>query len=70
MVTPVGVTKDIVARLNVESMKILQNPEYRDRFIAAGFDPAGSSPEEFATYIRAEIDRWTKVIKSSGIKLE
>ena len=70
MVTPVGVTKDIVARLNVESMKILQNPEYRDRFIAAGFDPAGSSPEEFATYIRAEIDRWTKVIKSSGIKIE
>ena len=70
LVTPVGVTKDILARLNTESLKIVQNPEYRERFIAAGFDPAGSSPEEFATYIRAEIERWTKVIKSTGIKIE
>ena len=70
LVTPAGVTKDIVARLNSESVRILQNPEYRDRFIAAGFDPAGSSPEELATYIRAEIERWAKVIKSTGIKVE
>jgi tripartite-type tricarboxylate transporter receptor subunit TctC len=70
LVTPVGVTKDIIARLQSESVKILQNQEYRDRFIAAGFDPAGSSDEEFRTYIRAEIERWTKVIKSTGIKIE
>ena len=67
---PVGVTKEIIARLNTESQKIVQNAEYRDRFITAGFDPVGSSPEEFATYIRAEIERWTKVIKSTGIKIE
>ena len=70
MVTPAGVKKDIVARLNSESVRILQNPEYRDRFVAAGFDPAGSSPEELATYIRAEIERWSKVIKSTGIRIE
>ena len=70
LVAPAGVTKDIIARLNSESAKILQNPEYRDRFLAAGFDAAGSSPGEFATYIRAEIERWTKIIRSTGIKIE
>lgn len=70
MVTPVGATKDIIARLNAESIRILQTPESRDRLIAAGFDPAGSSAEELAACSRAEIDRWAKVIKSTGIRIE
>jgi tripartite-type tricarboxylate transporter receptor subunit TctC len=70
MVTPIGVPKDIIARLNAETVKIAQSPDFKDKFIASGFDPAGSTAEEFGAYIRAEIERWGKVIKSSGIKVE
>ena len=51
-------------------MRALKIPEIRDKLIAQGADPVGSSPEEFAAYIRGETAKWSKVVKSSGAKAD
>jgi len=45
-------------------------PEIRNRLTLQGADPAGSTPEEFATYIHAETAKWATVVKASGAKAE
>jgi len=44
--------------------------ETRERLLAQGFEPVGSTPAEFGAYIKAEIAKWAKVIKAAGIKPE
>ena len=45
-------------------------PDVKDRLDAAGFETIGTTPEQFAAYIRTEIDKWGKVVKASGAKAE
>jgi tripartite-type tricarboxylate transporter receptor subunit TctC len=48
----------------------MQAPDIRERFSQQGIDPETSTPEQFAQLIRDEYARWTKVIRTSGIKVE
>ena len=48
-------------------MKILQRPDVRSRFSAEGIEALGGTPEEFGAYIKAEIERWSRVVKAAGI---
>lgn len=68
MLAPAGTPRPIIDRLNHEMVKLLKSPEIRDRLIADGTDPAPTTPEEFAAYIKSETEKWTKVIKAAGIK--
>jgi len=70
MVAPAGTPRDIVDRLNAEFLRILALPELRSTFAAQGLEAAGGSPEQFAADIASELQRWTPVVKSLGIKLE
>jgi tripartite-type tricarboxylate transporter receptor subunit TctC len=45
-------------------------PDVRDKMLAQGFEPVGDTPEQFAKFIREEIARWEKVVKTAGIKPE
>jgi tripartite-type tricarboxylate transporter receptor subunit TctC len=45
-------------------------PDVRDQLSAQGADPIGSSPEEFAAYVKAEIEKWARVIKQAGVRAE
>ena len=67
-VAPAGTPKDIVAKLNREIVRILAQPDMKDRLATLGFDPIGSTPDEFATRIKSELAMWTKVIRAAGIK--
>jgi tripartite-type tricarboxylate transporter receptor subunit TctC len=51
-------------------VKIMRVVEVRDRFAADGFDPVGSTPEEFGQFIRDEIPKWAKLVKSANIRAE
>jgi tripartite-type tricarboxylate transporter receptor subunit TctC len=70
MVAPAGTPADIVAKLNTEIVRILGLPDVKEKFVAAGLDPMTNTPSEFAAYIRKESERWGKVIKETGIRLD
>ena len=65
-----GTPQDIVARLHQETIRVLALPEVKERFSTQGIEPAGSTPAQFAAYLRSELDKWAKVIKTGGIKVE
>lgn len=67
---PAGTPKDIVARLSSESNKLLKLADVKERLDAGGFEPLGSTPEQFAAYIRSETDKWSKVIAALGARAD
>ena len=67
---PAGLPKPVLNLLHTEFVKILNSPEIRDRLVAEGADVETSTPEELAAFIRSEISKWAKVIRSSGAKAE
>lgn len=70
LLAPANTPRDAIAKLQSEVARILQNPEVKARLAADGADAVGNRPEEFAAYVRAEKDKWSKVVKSAGIKFE
>ena len=70
VVVPAATPKEVIARLNREIVKVMATADTREKFLQQGVDPASSTPEEFAQLIREEVARWSKVIRSAGIKLE
>jgi tripartite-type tricarboxylate transporter receptor subunit TctC len=66
---PVGTPPAIVARLNAEINKVLQQPEVRDKILAGGAIPVGGSSEDFASFLRTDYTKWGQIVKASGVKL-
>lgn len=67
---PARTPRPLVTLLHREFMAALQHPVVRTRLMDEGGDVVGSSPEEFAAYIRAETVKWAKVVKTAGIRAE
>lgn len=65
-----GTPKALVARLNADIAHILAQPDVRKRLSEIGFDPVGNSPPDFSSYLKAELDKWAKVIKESGARVD
>jgi len=70
LLAPTGTPADVVARLNAAVIAALKNPELRERFVALGADPLGTTPQVFAEFIRAELSKWGKAVKDSGARVE
>jgi tripartite-type tricarboxylate transporter receptor subunit TctC len=70
VLAPARTPRAVIERLHGEIVKIVAAPEIRERLGAQGFEPAGTTPEEFAGYIKFEIAKWGKVIRTAGIKPE
>jgi tripartite-type tricarboxylate transporter receptor subunit TctC len=68
--TPAGTPRDIVEKLHAEFTRALADRAVRDRMLALGAEPVGNTPAEFAAYIRAEADKYARVIKASGAKAD
>ena len=67
---PAGTPQTVINRLNAEIAKIVKLPETRDRFLALGAEPVGSTAEQFGVFFRNEVAKWSKVVKASGAKVE
>lgn len=70
LLAPANTPRDIVNRLNGEMVKILQQPEIRQRFAGDGAEPVGNTPEQFAAYIKSELTKWATVAREAGIRPE
>jgi tripartite-type tricarboxylate transporter receptor subunit TctC len=70
VIGPASMPKPLVARLHEELVKILNQPDVRGRIESDGSEPVGSSPEEFRRFMRADMDKWAKLVKESGAKLD
>jgi tripartite-type tricarboxylate transporter receptor subunit TctC len=67
---PAGTPKEIIARLHAETIKVLALPDVRERLAAAGFEVVVSTPEQFAEFTRTEIQKWGKLVKATGLKVD
>lgn len=67
LMVPAGTAPAIVARLNGETVKALKAPDLKQRLASEGCEPVGSTPDELGNYIRAEMARWAKIVKASGM---
>jgi tripartite-type tricarboxylate transporter receptor subunit TctC len=67
---PAKTPKEVVARLNGAIVKALRSPDVSERMNQIGFDVVASSPEEFGAFMKAEVERWTRVVAKGNIKPE
>ncbi len=67
---PAGTSRAIVDKIQADVSKALAVPEVRERFLAQGAQPGGTTPDQFAAFIRAETDKWAKVVKISNAKVD
>jgi tripartite-type tricarboxylate transporter receptor subunit TctC len=70
ILAPRGTPQDVIQLLNAELNKALQQPDARERINSHGLVPVGGTPEDLSNYLKSEIARWTKVVKTVGIKVE
>jgi tripartite-type tricarboxylate transporter receptor subunit TctC len=70
LLAPAGTPREIVNKVQQDVAKALALPEMREKFAAQGALPVGNTPEQFAAYIRSEIEKWTRVVKFSGAKVD
>ncbi|MET0219191.1 MAG: tripartite tricarboxylate transporter substrate binding protein [Tardiphaga sp.] len=65
---PAGTPPDIVEKLSAEVVKAMQSPEIKDFFAAQGFVVQGSTPAAFKTFVESEVNKWTPIVKNSGVQ--
>ena len=70
VVAPAGVPQDVLTKLNAEINRILALPDVRRSFADQGVEPVGGTREQFGEHIKAQIEKWAKVVKEAGIRGE
>ena len=70
VLAPPGTPRVLVSRLNGEMNAILRQPETKERLIKQGYEPAGTSPEDFGRFIRSEIAVYAALVKAAGIRAD
>jgi tripartite-type tricarboxylate transporter receptor subunit TctC len=70
MLAPAGTPRALVLRLNQDVHRVVNEPAMREQLLARGLEIALSTPEEFARYIRNEIERWGRVVRDAGIRVK
>jgi tripartite-type tricarboxylate transporter receptor subunit TctC len=67
---PAGTPRAIVEKLNKAAVTALRSERTRERYVAQGMDPIPSTPAEYATYLKSEIAKWTKVVRAAKLPLQ
>jgi tripartite-type tricarboxylate transporter receptor subunit TctC len=67
---PAGTPKPVLDAIHAQTLKALQAADVRERMASLGIDPVGNTPEQLAAALKADLDKWTAVAKTAGIKAE
>ena len=67
---PAGTPRDIITRLNAETLKVMALPDVKDRLFNAGFEIVVGTPEQYGDFTRSEIQKWGKLVKATGLKAD
>ena len=70
LLAPAGTPAPVIARLNAEVNRALRTPEVRERLASEGGEPLGGSPEQFASFLKAEHAKWGRIVRESGARAE
>src|SRR5882724_13306844 len=70
IIVPAGTPKEIIAYLHREIVEAVKQPDVKERLGVLGFEPVAGTPEQFAQHAKSEFEKWAKVIRDSGIKVE
>lgn len=70
IVAPAGTSADVVAKLNGEIRRIMELPEVRERLAPQGIESRTNTPQEFASYIKAEIGKWGNIVRKTGARID
>jgi len=70
VLAPAGTPADTIKRVNADMARVLADPATVKGMLAAGAEPRPGTPEQFGAFLQAELDKWSKVIKQAGIKVE
>lgn len=70
LVAPAGTPRPIIERLNSEIATAVKNPAMRERLLAADYEPAVGTPEQFGAFIKSEIEKWGRAVKISGARAD
>ena len=70
LLAPAGTPREIIQRLNSEVGRALREPDARERLYTIGAEPMNGTPEEFTAYIAAEMAKWSKVVKTAGLRAD
>lgn len=70
VLVPAGSPKDVTARLHEEIVKILDEPDTRERLAALGLEPVGDAPEQFSAQLKVEMEKWTGIIRAAKIQVQ
>lgn len=70
VLAPARVPKEVVSLLGDEISKILRAQEVRDRLRREGAEPVGNGPDEFGSFLASDVDKWAKVVRATGIRLD
>jgi tripartite-type tricarboxylate transporter receptor subunit TctC len=70
LLAPAGTPPAVVNRLNAETVKVLHRPDVRELFAKDGTEPIGNTPQQFAAVLKEQVEKWGKVVRFSGAKVE
>ncbi len=70
VLAPAGTPRDIIARINGETVRALKQPDYRSLLVNNTIEPIGSPPERLTQYIKSELAKWAKVIKAANVRID
>jgi tripartite-type tricarboxylate transporter receptor subunit TctC len=67
---PAATSKEIVARLHLEAVRVLKQPDVKEKFVGLGAEAVGSTPEELDKFVKAESSKYLKLVKAAGVRAE
>ncbi len=70
LVAPAAVSKDIIARLQIETVKLLRQPDVKEKIAFAGADTVGNTADQFGAFIRSETAKYARIVKDANIKID